>query len=382
MAKRTRIIEGTWNCTSCDAKDILARHKRCPNCNNPRELTGDESDFDFGEVDAESGKSLREGVTDDKALEIAGAGEDWFCAFCGAANRGDQPRCKHCSAERSADAKAAPLQAFETPARKPPAAPPLETKPRSLKKWLFLGVLFTCCFGSGLYGMWARATHDFTGEVTGTSWKVAVTQERFTPVRKTGWADELRRASTRMPVNGSGEVAGVDNVRDCVERQRGTRKVADGTERVCRSKTRRVACGTEEKCRRRDKGNGFVEEVCEDITKYCNESYEDCRNETRYRNEPVYARQCTYDTYEWKQVDRREATGQDGKPVWPTLQPGATDRQQRSEEYAVHIRYEDDGVKETVLMPKTERDFLSWKKGQGVLVTVTNSGDLKNVVPR
>src|SRR5215217_4952294 len=89
MAKRTRIIEGTWNCTSCDAKDILARHKRCPNCNNPRELTGDESDFDFGEVDAESGKSLREGVTDDKALEIAGAGEDWFCAFCGAAS-GDE----------------------------------------------------------------------------------------------------------------------------------------------------------------------------------------------------------------------------------------------------------------------------------------------------
>ncbi|MFY2562356.1 hypothetical protein ACN469_32480 [Corallococcus terminator] len=382
MAKRTRIIEGTWNCTSCDAKDILARHKRCPNCNNPRELSGDESDFDFGDVDAESGKSLREGVTDDKALEIAGAGEDWFCAFCGAANRGDQPRCKHCSAERSADAKAAPLQAFETPARKPPAAPPPETKPRSLKKWLFLGVLFSCCFGSGLYGMWSRATHDFTGEVTGTSWKVAVTQERFTSVRKTGWADQLSRVSARMPVNGSGEVAGVDNVRDCVERQRGTRKVADGTERVCRSKTRRVACGTEEKCRRRDKGNGFVEEVCEDITKYCNERYEDCQNETRYRNEPVYARQCTYDTYEWKQVDRREATGQDGKPVWPTLQPGATDRQHRSEEYAVHIRYEDDGVKETVLVPKAERDFLSWKKGQGVLVTVTNSGDLKKVVPR
>ncbi|NTX38364.1 hypothetical protein HUA74_32520 [Myxococcus sp. CA051A] len=382
MAKRTRIIEGTWNCTSCDAKDILARHKRCPTCNNPRELSGDESDFDFGDVDAQSGKSLREGVTDDKALELAGAGEDWFCAFCGAANRGDQPRCKHCGAERSADAKAAPLQAFDTPERKPPAAPPPETKPRFTKKWLWLGVLFSCCFSSGLYAMWARTPHDFPGEITGTSWKVAVTQERFTAVQKTGWADELRRSSARMPVNGAGEVAGVDNVRDCVERQRGTRKVADGTERVCRSKTRRVACGTEEKCRRRDKGNGFVEEVCEDITKYCNERYEDCQNETRYRNEPVYARQCAYDTYEWKPVDRREATGQDGNPAWPTLQPGATDRQHRSEEYTVHIRYEDDGVKETVLMPKTERDFLRWKKGQGVVVTVTNSGDLKQVVPR
>ncbi|WNZ60810.1 hypothetical protein QEG98_33495 [Myxococcus sp. MxC21-1] len=57
MARRTRIIEGTGNCTSCDTKSIRARHKRCPLCNNPRELTGQESECDFGGVDAASGKS-------------------------------------------------------------------------------------------------------------------------------------------------------------------------------------------------------------------------------------------------------------------------------------------------------------------------------------
>ena len=103
MAKRIRIIEGTWTCTSCGTQGILGRHKKCTVCNNPRELTGQESEFEFGEVDPTTGKSLREGVTDEKALDMAAAGEDWFCAFCNASNRGDAPRCKHCSAERTQD---------------------------------------------------------------------------------------------------------------------------------------------------------------------------------------------------------------------------------------------------------------------------------------
>jgi hypothetical protein len=143
-----------------------------------------------------------------------------------------------------------------------------------------------------------------------------------------------------------------------------------------------VACGTEEKCRRRDKGNGFVEEVCEDVTKYCSESYEDCQNETRYRSEPVYAQQCTYDTYEWKQVGQREASGTDDRPRWPELSVGGADRLRREEHYGVHIRYKDGGEKQHVLEPKSEQDFLAWRKGQGVRLTVTNLGKVEQVVPR
>ncbi|GHG66244.1 hypothetical protein [Comamonas sp. JC664] len=376
MAKRTRIIEGTWNCTSCDTKAIAARHKRCPRCNNPRELTGKESDFDFGDADAVTGKSLREGVTDAAALELASAGEDWFCAFCGAATRGDQARCKHCGAERTDDAKVAPRQELSEP---PPPAPPARKK-RTL--WLALGALFLCCFGSSVFSMWASATHEYAGEVIGTAWKRAVVQERFTPVSKTGWQDELRAVAPRMPVNGAGELAGVAHIRDCVSRQRGTRRVADGTERVCRTKTRKVACGTEEKCRRKDRGNGFMEETCEDVTKYCRESYEDCQNETRYRQEPVYARQCTYDTHEWKPLDRRELSGTDDAPRWPDLAVGNADRLRREEHYTVRLRYENDGAQEHILEPQGEREFLGWKKGQRASLTVTNLGQVEKVLPQ
>ncbi|MFB1480141.1 hypothetical protein [Corallococcus sp. RDP092CA] len=379
MAERRRIIEGTWNCTSCGARDIPARHKNCPSCNNPRELTGKESEFDFGDVDAASGRSTREGVTDAQALDLAGAGEDWFCAYCGAANRGDGKRCRQCSAERGSDAKSAPLADLSP---KPPPQP--APKPRRFGKvaLIAVGILSSCCLGTCAVGIWGNLKHDIQGEVVATSWRRAVVQERFVPETRTGWRDELSTTSPRMPVNGAGEVAGVTNIRDCVSRQRGTRRVADGTQRVCRTKTRKVACGTEEKCTRRDKGNGFAEEVCHDVTKYCNESYEDCNTETRYRNEPVYAQQCSYDTYVWKPVDTRELKGTEGPPRWPDLTAGTNERVRREEDYTVLVRYDDGGEKQHEVKPTREEEFVAWKKGQGVTLTVTNLGKVEQAVRR
>ncbi len=378
MTKRIRIIEGTWNCSSCDTKGIPARHKRCPTCNNPRELTDAESEFDFGETDAATGKSRREGVTDEKALDMARAGADWFCAYCGASNRGDHPRCKQCKAERSQDAQALRERELPGPARPVPA----KKGPVSKVVWVLLGGLFLCCFGSMIYGVWMTRTQDYAGEIVGTAWRRAVTQERFSPVTKEGWRDELRLQPARMPVNGIGEVAGVQNLRGCVQSRRGSRQVADGTHRVCRTKTRKKACGTEEKCRTRDKGNGFREEVCEDITRYCDESYEDCNEETRYRDEPIYATRCSYDTYQWKDVARQETAGKDGEaPRWPDLAPRPEDRLQREEHYTLRITWKK-GEPPVSHELQTEQEFLAWKKGQPVSVTVTNGGEVKQLRAR
>jgi|SRR6218665_2776548 len=384
MSKRIRIIEGTWNCSSCDTKGILARHKRCPNCNNPRELTDDESEFDFGDTDAATGKSLREGVTDEKALELARAGVDWFCAYCGASNRGDQSRCKQCKAERSQDSKALREKELPGPAPRPVPQQGSSKKGTFTKVGLaLLGGLFFCCFGTMIYGVWMTRTNDYPGQLVGAEWKRSVIQERFSPVTLEGWKDELRPQPPRMPVNGAGEAAGVQNIRSCVSSRRGSRQVADGTRQVCRTKTRKKACGTEEKCQTRDKGNGFREEVCKDVTRYCDESYEDCRDETRYRDEPIYALKCSYDAYQWKEVARREASGRDGEPPrWPELSMKGEDRLKREESYKLLVEYEKGGRKQAPLELKTEQEFLAWKKGQSVSVTVTNGGDVKQLLPR
>lgn len=377
MAKRTRIIEGTWNCTSCDTRDILARHRSCPRCNNPREETGQESAFDFGGVDATSGKSLREGVTEEKALSTAAAGVDWFCDYCGASNRGDTPLCRHCRAERSTTSRALSEEAE-------PSAPPEPEVPAvpqgSSRKWLFLGLGLLSCFSGCLcFGVWGSRTHAVVGEVVGTEWTRTVHRESFQRVSQTGWRDELHTSPSRMPVDGQGEVAGVENIRDCSRRQRGTRRVADGTERVCEDKTRRVQCGTEEKCTRKKLGNGYMQEECDDVPKYCKESYEDCETRTRYRTEPVYDLSCTYDTYAWAEVERDEESGRDEAPRWPDVRVGRNDRLRREEKYTVRIQYQDDGVKEHLLSAASEAEFLAWKKGQSVSLQVSNLGSVSNV---
>jgi hypothetical protein len=385
MAKRTRIIEGTWNCSSCGKKGIPARHKKCPDCNNPRELTGKESEFDFGETDAK-GRLKREGVTDEKALEMANAGADWFCAYCGASNRGDQAICKNCRAERTDDSKALQEEAdpgLPNEGNPPPRPPPKKGFWTGWKVGLaVVGTLFCCFSGAVARAIWADIPHDTTGEITSTEWKRTVYQERFTRVTLEGWQDELRPSPSRMPVNGQGEVAGLENIRGCVRQQRSTRKVADGTERVCSTKTRKVQCGTEEKCRTRDKGNGFKEEICEDVPKYCSERYEDCRTETRYRDEPVYGQKCDYDTYQWKELKRAELSGRDGEPPrWPELNVNELDRLRREEKYTIQIAY-DGGKESTTLEPKTEQEYLAWKKGQQLNLTVTNGGEVKKMLPR
>jgi hypothetical protein len=216
--------------------------------------------------------------------------------------------------------------------------------------------------------------------VTDVAWRRTVHRETFSPVQRQDWEDALRRQAPRMPVQGAGEVAGVQNVRDCARRQRGTRRVADGTERVCSQRTRKVACGTEERCTRRDTGNGFAEETCHEVTRSCSESYEACENRTRYREEPVWGRHCTYDSFAWVPADRSELSGRSDPPRWPALTAGPRDRLRREESYQVSVRFEGKkGTATHVVEPRAEAEFRRWKPGDAVRLTVTNRGSVEKV---
>jgi hypothetical protein len=366
-----RIVEGTWNCTSCGARGILARHKSCPSCGNPREETGSESEFDFGEASA-SGGLLRESVEDRGALDVAAAGADWFCAYCGAANRGDQPRCRTCSATREERPQpaAAPL---------PLAAPP-PSRWRSRLLFGCVAPLAAVVCGVCAYAFWAGRTQDYTGTVVKRSWSRTVRRETFTRVPKQGWRGELHTARAVMPLDGHGESAGLENVRDCRRMQRGTRQVPDGTERVCVTRSRSVACGTEQRCHVQKLRNGFAKEVCENVTKYCSQPYQDCSDRTRYRTVPVYDDSCTFDTWEWRPADQRTLTGAEDTPRWPELAGGALDRVLQEETYAVDLEYRRKGERRSVtLHPRGLAEFESWTLGKTANLVINNRNELKAV---
>ncbi len=377
MTERRRIIEGTWSCNSCDHQGIPGRDKVCPNCRNPREDA--EAKFDFGAADAASGKRTAATVTDEQVLAAAAAGEDWFCEYCAASNRGDAPKCKSCRAERSATSpRAKPQTLLPTPPPAVPAAPP----PKKRSWGLILGgiglAMVSCC---GVCGIWATRTHEVKGEVVAMEWTRKAHLERFDETTKEDWRDALTVTAPVMPTNGAGERPGVADIRACRREQRTTRKVADGTERVCRTKSRRVSCGSEERCSTKDLGNGMAEEVCRDVTKYCDESYEDCQSETRYRTEPVFADKCSYTTFAWRQVDEQVLSGDEATLSWPTVSPGARERMRREESYRVKVRYEDEGKQtEHLVEPKTEAEFLAWKRGGAVTVKVDNLGSVSEVL--
>jgi hypothetical protein len=223
----------------------------------------------------------------------------------------------------------------------------MERKSPGKREWLVVGALWLTCAGMELRSVWGRLSHDLPGEVVATRWERAVVRERFTRVTQKGWKDRLSPQAPVMPVNGTGEVGGVEDVRACERRQRGTRQIPNGTKRVC--------------------SNGL----------------KNCRDVPDYRSEASYGDECTYETFAWTEVERAQAAGTDVPPHWPDAPAvGELDRLRREEKYTVHLRYEDDGVKEHVIQSWSEQDFLTWKKGQGVTLTVTRAGEVKNTVRR
>jgi hypothetical protein len=322
-------------------------------------------------------------VTDAEGLAESAAGADWFCSGCESANPGNQDTCKRCGAPRG-DASPAPVA---TEPLEPELEAPVSPAGGKLRRiGLAVGVLVAICGG---VVFWASMTQEMNGEVSAVSWERDVLRQTFTATATHGWQDELTVREPVMPVNGEGEDGGVQNIRECHEAQRGTIQVEDGQEEVCTTMTQSVVCGTTESCTVTDLGNGFAEEVCTDVTQYCDESHQDCHLETRYRDEPVYDTQCSYDTYAWKDQEVTEAAGNDSSPEWPSVETDALDRLVRSAEYLVKVGYDENTPSSRAekswhlthqIAPETEEEFLRWPIGEAVVVTVNNLGEVEQAL--
>jgi len=238
-----------------------------------------------------------------------------------------------------------------------------------------MGRVWRSVAGVGLLALAAiAASHQArqTGEVQGTverTWVHTVDLQEFSPRTARGWRRTLEERPATMPIDGTGEDPGVEDVRDCVERRDGTRRVADGTEQVCTERTHQVREGTRTVCEPHDQGDGRTEEVCVEVPTWRPETIEDCVERTRYREEPVYGTWCTYDTWTWKTLDRLALRGAFDEPAWPEVEVGERQRAVRSASYAVRVSYVwEERTEVHEIVPTDLADFLLWTAAPVTLV--------------
>jgi len=372
MTTTRRIIEGKWDCTSCGTRAIPGRDKECPSCGNPREA-GVEMKFDFGKEKSD-GSVAAETVTDADAIKAAEAGADWFCAFCGTGNSNAVQKCGNCGADRTEKKSNPPSPASRATGDKNPKPSPSKSRFKVLAL-VALGVVGSCVY-------WGTREHSVPGSVLSTSWSRSVTRETFTRGMKQDWRDNIRLGPARMPVNGAGEDPGGENLRACVRKYRKTIQEACGVQNVCRNVSESYECGSERKCSVRDKGNGFAEEVCNSVPKTCTRTVQKCANETRYCDRRIDDDWCTFDTWSWVSVVPVELRGEDSSPRWPEVQTGALDRLTRQESYGVKVTYSQGAdAKEHAFSPRSEGEYVRWRRGDQVRVQYNNFGAVTAVVP-
>ena len=380
--------ENKWDCTSCDTKGILGRHKRCPNCDNPREIE---------EMDMEMGGDI---VTDPEVLKLASQGADWFCDFCQSGNAALNTNCHSCGAKKGSKKPPSKKKSRKsTRSEKPLSARERERRKKIQintaylkvppKEWIpyivGVGAFFTLvCF---IY--WATRTHEVTSTVDSISWKHTVTEQLWTQITVRKWRFETRERMETPPINGKGESAGMEFKGRCYREIHHYDKVQCGTEKECtpRYKTETYSC---DECS--DDGNGF--QKC--TRKTCSREVRDgetCRDVPKYCDDPVYKDKCDYQTQKWKKNKDFVSRGNSLYTNWKNIQVSSTlGRLRYSADYNVKVNYEDKGKKQTKDISKPtghditlgalsdckreESEFKNWSIGKSVYLKINNLGGI------
>jgi DNA-directed RNA polymerase subunit RPC12/RpoP len=200
------------------------------------------------------------------------------CPACGSANPATATRCAQCGAQMASSAQA-----------------PTEQAKKGQPIWLFIILaVIAICLAFGCFWFFGQSSKrsDLSGTVQSASWLRSIDIEKYGPVSKQDWKDDL-------PVEAT--------LGSCEWREHHTQdEPADNAEKVC---------GTPYKV---DKGNGYAEVI------------QDCQ----YKVKKEY---CDYKINAWSKSDEVKKSGSDLNPVWPA--PQLSDKNTRlgskSESYTV-----------------------------------------------
>lgn len=297
MAKQSLgYTELEWTCPFCSTRNP-GRAKVCGNCGAPQP-----KDVQFEQAAEDKI------VADQEGLEMAKAGPDIHCPFCGTRNPGNAVKCSRCGGDLTEGEKReagqvigaqqtkpapdiicdycnTPNPASNTKCKncgsplgkeqpKPAAAAPRAAPAKMNPAFLIIGgiVLLLICGAIAFFVMQGTRTESNIARVSDVNWKRSIVVLGYAPITYNAWADQIPQAA---------------EVNYCSQRERGRSAFpTDNSQQIC---------GTPYVV---DQGSGFGEMVqdCEYI---------------------VYDDYCEYSVVELAPVGVIDETGSDLNPFWP-----------------------------------------------------------------
>lgn len=360
MAKHSLgYTELEWVCPFCNTRN-RGRAKVCVNCGAPQP-----KDVKFEQA-AEDKK-----VTDQEGLEMAQAGPDIHCPFCGTRNPGNAVKCSRCGGDltegerREAGQVLGAQQTKPAPdvicdycgtanpaantkcvncgsplgkaAPKPAAAPAPATAPARMNPaFLIIGGIaaLLICGVIAFFVMRGTRTETNLARVSDVNWTRSIVVLGYAPVTHSDWADEI-------PQNAE--------VNSCDERERGRSAFpTENSEEIC---------GTPYIV---DEGTGFGEMVqdCEYI---------------------VYDDYCQFTVVELQPVGVIDESGSDLNPFWPETRLDQ-DQQlgERRETYQISFDVDGDTV---VYETKNAAEFAQFQPGSEWELDINGFGNIVDIQP-
>ncbi|HEU0050718.1 MAG TPA: hypothetical protein VFQ60_01525 [Patescibacteria group bacterium] len=367
---RSRIIEMDWICAHCKFRNKGLSGKtgesvRCDNCG------ADKSVEKYLMPDETYSAPT---ITDPKLLERAMAGANWTCRFCRSDQRALHDHCQACGAPRYEERLKNPPESQSNSSAEhavkavEPADPgeaaandgdlsvisPLTRRLRNPNA-IVIGTGALGLTGMVIFLVWLFGSHEATARVEDNSWKYIESLQQKTLENGRGWDSDM----PEDPFNVS-----------CETRQKGT-EPCHPHDCNCRDVSYECNCtgGDSYECNCTESescspnGNGSA--TCNHY-RSCSTCYTPRSCSTCYRNEcdtcydecPVYAKWCTYQYYDWPEIQRKEERGNEMNVKWPGLKAnGPGQRVIRKEFYSVQFT---DGEHHWKMSPRSFDEYRNY----------------------
>lgn len=381
-----RIIEGMWDCRYCRTKGIGGSMRECPSCGSIRDT--DTKLYMPGEITY---------VQEEKAKEVS-RNPDWICNFCESLNPDTTRVCISCGASRTGEnlnyienrkkqesegSKIANEEIAVTPEHdnftenesyeeevtsKTIWNERAENIPSFLEgilnffKGLMPGILIVSAIIFLIIGgIWLFTPKTKTVTIEQVSWERSIEVERYQTVNESDWnlPQGARLHETRR------EIYTYEQVLDHYETK--SRQIAK--QRLDHYETRVVGY--------KDLGNGYFEELTEQVpvyeTYYETEYYKD----PVYRSEPIYKTKYYYEIDKWLHDRNLDTSGFDKSPYWADTSNLGSDERTSTKNEKYFIWYTDKkGKTKKISMPYEDWGDLMVGDVVTVNVSVFGNGEL------